>query len=204
MKKVIYIFSAATLILASCSNDTKTGEKTVPQADTTAKPLTKEDWEQRAKERPELTEVNNTTSAYKYMLTTEDYKAFADMVALSSYAKKLHNENFVVLCPSSKIIKTLDPALVAEIKKPANKDLLDKYVAGHIIASQFSVQKPTELKMLKTIDGRSYNYSSDSKKVGDVQLVEYETQCKFGSVIEANGTFDFPKEDLIRRMRTGK
>ncbi len=196
MKKVLF-FASLTLILGACN----TGETPVntnntgPIPDSTKTRLTAEQWEERAKKNPKIAETDNKTSPFRYAQTNAELNIFGSLIGGSDYAKKLHNEDFVLLCPSNEVMNKLDNGTLVALKDPSNKVALNQFIAAHILKPPFSIEKLDLIGQATTIYDQLYMIDPVSRTINGAKLGTYEITCQIGKIVEMKGLIVNPRFD---------
>ncbi|MDZ4751571.1 MAG: fasciclin domain-containing protein [Flavobacteriales bacterium] len=191
------LIAAALLFLTACENKSEQPQNTVEGAsahivDTTQKKLTEAEWAERAKKHPKLAEVDNKTGPYKFAATNAEFNQFGELIALSDYAKRLQNEDLILLCPSNKEFSLKDKNIVELLKLPEHKSELNKLIANHIIKPPFNVEKLDLVGEVRNIEGKVYKVDANKRTIENVDLGTYEVICDVGKISELRGVIGFP------------
>lgn len=184
MKKVLFIASIAVLV--SACNSSETPANTAPvvsQPDTIKNKLSADDWQERAKKNPQIVEVDNKTSPFRFAQTNADFNIFGALIANSDYAKRLHNEDLVLLCPSNDAMQNLGQGTLVALKDPANKIFLDQFIAAHIVKPPFSIDKLDLIGQATTVLDQLYMVDANARTINGAPFGTYEVTCTTGKLV---------------------
>ena len=193
----VYSVLFASMILAACNGDQPAGSNTNGTNQATGDSTASQGFsaQQHAQEilnNPAVATENNTESAYKLVTTSKDYSRFGVLVSHSSFAKQLHHEPWVILAPSNMVLDKYDVILVGLLREPANKGLLDAFIANHIIKSHFSIKKMNGVTQVETIKGKKYSCYNADQTINGVKPSVVECYTKMGYVISVERITGFP------------
>jgi len=93
--------------------------------------------------RRELTaEVNNTTSPYRYVITSEDYSIFGSLVKASTLSKHIHSAGMTLLAPKNRAFEGNNDYRVWLQNGDVAK--IDAFVAPYILKGRVSYKELKE------------------------------------------------------------
>ncbi|MFT4777744.1 MAG: putative surface protein with fasciclin (FAS1) repeats [Flavobacteriales bacterium] len=213
LKKLTFIMAIGTLLFTACTENTTSSTETTPrsdeatpsiQKDSTENPLNvkpnqstpeaikaKKDFE---KKRDLITaEVNNTTSTYKFITTSEDYSIFGELTKKSSIGKYMHGNLVTVLAPKNKAFDDYPNYL--NLMKPGNEEALNIFISSYILIERFSYKA---IKIASSVP----TYAGDLQKVNDrngitiggASISTSESFTLKGNVIGMNELYFVPEE----------
>lgn len=177
-------------ILVSACNNGETPANTAPiapQADTVKTRLSAEEWQERAKQNPKIVEVDNKTSPFKFAQTNAEFNIFGSLIAASDYAKRLHNEDLVLLCPSNEAMQKVDQGTMVALKDPGNKEYLNNFIAAHIVKPPFSIEKLDLITQVSSILDQLYMVDAGTRTINGTSFGTYEVTCSIGKLVAMNG-----------------
>lgn len=203
MNKIFSVLIASAFLVA-CNGDQPADANngaSSNNADTNAaKGFSPQEHAKEILNNPVVATENNTESAYKLVTTSKDYSRFGVLVGYSSYAKQLHHEPWVILAPTNLVMDKYDVELVGLLRDPANKSLLDAFIANHIIKSPFSIKKMDIITDAETIKGKKYACSNADQTINGIKLSGVEFYTKMGTVVSVEGLIGFPEAELQKKM----
>lgn len=196
MKKIL-LLASYTLLLAACntSENPAVTNNNVPTADTTKTRLTEEQWQERAKKNPKIAETDNKTSPFRYAQTNAEFNIFGSLIAGSDFAKKLHNEDLVLLCPSNEVMNKLDNGTMVALKDPANKVALNQFISAHIVKPPFSIEKLDLIGQATSFYDQLYMVDPAARTINGAKFGTYEITCQTGKLVEMKGLVVNPRFD---------
>ncbi len=136
-------------------------------------------------------ETNNPSSVYKYLITSEEFKVFGQMLKLSDWAKYTHNNKVTVFAPVDSIFKSYSNQHL--MLKPENKDKLNEFISNYITDEQLTFKSFKVAEVINTKGDRSYKVSTENGIT--LQGAEVKTgyiQVDNGTIIELKGLPFYP------------
>lgn len=202
MKKIVCgIF--ITLLIVSCAETPQNQNKNTEIANE-APPLTPaEKADQYGRKEAGKGTFNNTENALLYMLSTGNINFWGSLVSASSYVKEVTGGDYVVLCPTNEVLKSLDFELVTALKMPENKDVLDALIANHMTKGPFEILKFTSLTEISMLSGKTLTIDPGQSRIGGALYTREQVNTAKGAVLVMNEVIDFPEAELSKRMKKG-
>lgn len=101
---------------------------------------------------------------------TDDLSTLVALVKLAGLVETLQGKGpFTVFAPDNAAFGELDPATVADLKKPANKDQLSKILTYHVVPGTYTATDITKIAndggTLKTVEGEDLTPELDGDTV---------------------------------------
>ena len=129
--------SCMTLLLLSACNTAPQAEpasSVTPAAKTS--PAGRQNMERRQQEVERFQELNqvkveNKISPYRYVISTERYEIFGQLVQASSHSRTIHGGNLTLLCPTDEAFDNFDNWKM--MLRKGNQQDVDDFVANHVI-----------------------------------------------------------------------
>jgi uncharacterized surface protein with fasciclin (FAS1) repeats len=90
--------------------------------------------------------VNNVTSPYRYVISSDQFTVFAELVKASTLSKHIHSGNVTLLAPKNEAFDGYD---YEALLKPENSRKLDDFVASYILDKAYDYKALKEEKMIK-------------------------------------------------------
>ena len=125
------------LALTSCEANTSTPEAT-SQPDPVKKvsPAGRESMDRRTENAQRLQEMNKVTvenklSPYRYVISTERFSIFGQLVKASSHSRAIHGSGVTLLCPTNDAFESFDAWKM--MLRQGNQEELDAFVAHHVL-----------------------------------------------------------------------
>ena len=126
-----------TFALLACS-ETEKSDAPARVTDPVKKvsPAGRESMERRTDEVTRMQELNrvdveNKLSPYRYVISTERYSIFGQLVKLSSHSRTVHGGGVTLLCPTDEAFDNLDNWKM--LLRKGNQQELDDFVAHHVL-----------------------------------------------------------------------
>ncbi|MFK7770243.1 MAG: fasciclin domain-containing protein [Mariniblastus sp.] len=96
----------------------------------------------------------------------------------------LSNSELTVFAPTDEAFAKLDPALLASLLKPENKDKLTAILTYHAVPGRVSAQAAYDLRAAKSVNGQRLNldFQSGALKVNNSTIVKTDIGCTNGVV----------------------
>ena len=86
---------------------------------------------QEARERGVTDKSQNKTSAYRYLISSDEYPIFAKLVKKSSLSKHIHSGDVTLLAPIDRAFEAYPD--YKTLLKPGNESELDEFVSYHML-----------------------------------------------------------------------
>ena len=137
---------------------------------------------QEARERGVTDKSQNKTSAYRYLISSDEYPIFAKLVKKSSLSKHIHSGDVTLLAPIDRAFEAYPE--YKTLLKPGNESALDEFVSYHI------VDEPLEYKAFS--DGTDWTVHSGT----NLQLTK-EGGIYFGDAHVRSGSIETDKGTII-------
>jgi uncharacterized surface protein with fasciclin (FAS1) repeats len=200
MKKILWIASIG-LWLVACGekpqNQTESMQSTAEASALTAA----EKADQYARKNAGKGSFNNAENALLYMLSTGNLNLWGSLVSESSFAKDVAGGEFVVLCPTNDVLRTMDFELLSLLKLPDNKDLLDGLISNHMIKGPFEVAKYTAVTELTLHSGKVVNIDPGQSRIGGALYRKEQINTAKGAVLLMSEVIAFPEAELTKRSK---
>ena len=195
MRKIEILILCLALVMAiSCSDSTEPQTADKSSKKKTESPLGRDLTEaekkgmrlmkrrQEARERGVADKSQNKTSAYRYLISCDEYPIFAKLVKKSSLSKHIHSGDVTLLAPIDRAFEAYPE--YKTLLKPGNESALDEFVSYHI------VDEPLEYKAFS--DGTDWTVHSGT----NLQLTK-EGGIYFGDAHVRSGSIETDKGTLI-------
>ena len=137
---------------------------------------------QEERERGVADKSQNKTSAYRYLISSDEYPIFAKLVKKSSLSKHIHSGDVTLLAPIDRAFEAYPE--YKTLLKPGNESALDEFVSYHI------VDEPLEYKAFS--DGTDWTVHSGT----NLKLTK-ERGIYFGDAHVRSGSIETDKGTLI-------
>jgi uncharacterized surface protein with fasciclin (FAS1) repeats len=164
MRKFITFTLGLLLITFTSCNSNNKSETPVKKENEAqlGRELTKE--ETRAMERIENRNLkknesrnkskNNLISPYRYLISSEDYPIFTELVKSSNLSKHIHSAGVTVLAPKDEAFNAYPK--YRKLLEQGNKTLLDEFISHHIINTIYEYKEFSEDGRYTVHAGKSY------------------------------------------------
>ena len=73
----------------------------------------------------------NMSSAYRYLISSDEYPVFTKLMAKSGISKHIHSQNVTVLAPVDKAFEIFPE--FKQLLLPENEELLNEFISYHVI-----------------------------------------------------------------------
>lgn len=149
MKRFLFPLIVGSVLVAGCGNKVEKPAATEPQtqqqvpANKPQKPekpvmLERDNMDEKLEKKMKevVAEKDNITSPYRYLISSEIYSSFGQLVKASTLTKHMHSAGVTVLAPTNNAMSSFD-----KWKKwlaDGDTDRIDDFVAYHIINSKYS------------------------------------------------------------------
>jgi hypothetical protein len=198
-----------TLMMTSCG-PSGNGEGSVPVADSSVvsngmetSPQPVEQQPVNMADSPMLRETDNMSSALRFAETNEQTSMWGSLLRQSKWAKMVHHDHYVVLCPTNDRVQDIGQ-LLKVLQLPENKDLLDEIMANHLVKAPFFVEKAADFPEVVTISGRTLKVDAGQHRIGGALYKDVQINTEKGSVVHMVEMIDFPKAKLEKLARNQK
>ena len=135
--------------MASCNTPSENPAKPetqTQQSEPAAKPqkpekpvmLERENMDEKVEQKMKevVAEKDNITSPYRYLITSDNYSSFGDLVKASTLTKHIHGAGVTVLAPTNNAMSSYDKW--RKWIDQGDTDKIDDFVAYHILDEKFS------------------------------------------------------------------
>jgi uncharacterized surface protein with fasciclin (FAS1) repeats len=125
------------LAMASCESNPSTPEATSkPDPLKKVSPAGQESMQRRTENAQRLQEMNKVTvenklSPYRYVISTERFSIFGQLVKASSHSRTIHGSGVTLLCPTNDAFESFDAWKM--MLRQGNQEELDAFVAHHVL-----------------------------------------------------------------------
>jgi uncharacterized surface protein with fasciclin (FAS1) repeats len=85
---------------------------------------------------------SNTTTTYRYLVSSNDYPIFTKLMQKSSISKHIHANKVTVLAPVDEAFDNF--TRYKELLLPGNEDLLDEFISYHVINTSLEYKQFSE------------------------------------------------------------
>ncbi len=145
----------------------------------------------------------NTTPAnvIKGTMNSTEFGSMGFLLNKSKWAEQVANEKVTFLCPTEKSLELNNRQLVAEFKRPENQDLLDEYIALHVLKGEIILSKTTTTDV-ETISGIKLKIDRENHTIDGVHYTDREIQTGMGNIIVMDDLLRYPQSEL--KARAGK
>ena len=162
---VLGVALAGALLLGACSSD---DEETSTSGATTAATAP------ASTAKPSGTAMASDQTIVEIAAGNDDFSTLVSLVTAAGLAETLSGEGpFTVFAPTNEAFAKLDPATVADLQKPENKDQLAAVLTYHVVAGEVMAAdvKPGEVK---TVNGATIEVTVEGSdvKVNDANVVK--------------------------------
>ena len=123
--------------LHSCdSTSSKQNPEPIPNPSSKISPAARQTMDRRTEEAQRLQELNkvsveNKLSPYRYVISTERYSIFGQLVKASSHSRAIHGSGVTLLCPTDEAFESFDNWKM--MLRKGNQEELDEFVAHHVL-----------------------------------------------------------------------
>jgi len=137
------IVVAATLV-ACTETSTSSAPNEVPTPSKKTSPAARESMERRTNEVSRLQELNrveveNKMSPYRYVISTQRYSIFGQLVKLSTHSRTIHSSGVTLLCPTDEAFENMDNWKL--LLRKGNQEELDDFVAHHVLPAVMTYEE---------------------------------------------------------------
>lgn len=128
-------------------------------------------------------------------MSNDSLSMWGTLCKYSKWAKEVHNGQFTLLCPTNDVLNAKGRDLMAELKNPKNKELLNKLMASHLLKNVV-----TDKELAEEASG---NENALGKKVevgagliGETKYRGMSIYTQHGTVVVLADVIDFPEAEL--------
>ena len=147
---------------------------------------------QEAKNNDARATENNMSSAYKYLITSDDYPIFTSLMSKSNLAKHIHNGDVTVLAPVDKAFDVLPN--FKDLLRPGNEELLDEFISYHIIDISMEYKAFTDERSWRVHTGESFDLTNEGGiNFNGAHVRSGSINTKMGSIIGMDDLVYYPK-----------
>ncbi|MFN8863861.1 MAG: fasciclin domain-containing protein [Flavobacteriales bacterium] len=204
----ILVSMCGALMMASCAPSGN--DAAVPAADSSAvsngmetSPQPVDRQPANMADSPSLRETDNMSSALRFAETNEQTSMWGALLRQSKWAKMVHHEPYVVLCPTNDRVQDIGQ-LLKVLQLPENKELLDEIMANHLVKAPFFVEKAADFPEVVTITGRTLKVDAGQHRIGGALYKDVQINTEKGSVVHMVEMIDFPKAKLEKLAKNQK
>lgn len=200
-KFITFTLGLLLITFSSCDSSNKTDSTNTSREETQlGRELTQseENNMKRRKQRRENSqksmnsEENNLLSPYRYIISSDDYTVFSNLLQNSSLSKHVHNSGVTIFAPNNSAFDS-----IPEFKSLLNDDNekhLDNFISNHIVDQTLDyktfISEPNSWTMNS---GESYVFDKrDGLKFNSAELSAEHADTDNGTVIGMNEVIYFP------------
>lgn len=144
-------------------------------------------------ENPVLASEYNTTSVYKYVITSPEFSIFAKLLKASDLSKTMHGSKMTAFIPNNEAFSKVDQGILHKIFKPAKKDALNKFINNHICMPAIGVEKLGSAVGLSDGNGNEIKVSNETVlSVNGAEVIKKDITTKSGNIIQIKLPIGFP------------
>ena len=133
--KLVHLLPVLAVALAwnSCDSSTSTpAETSTPNPTQKVSPAGRQSMDRRSEEAQRLQDMNRVTvenklSPYRYVISTERFSIFGQLVKASSHSRAIHGTGVTLLCPTNDAFEEFDTWKM--MLRQGNQEELDDFVA---------------------------------------------------------------------------
>lgn len=189
----LFLILVATVFATSCaeSNDNKSNSSATKPGQssnvTNVMPKT---------ESP--AESITAANVIKGTMNSSEFGSMGFLLNKSKWADQVAKEKVTFLCPSEKSLELHNRQLLAEFKRPENHDLLDEYIALHVLKGEIILSKTT-VTDVETINGIKLKIDRENHTIDGVPYTDREIQTGMGNIIVMDDLLRYPQSELKER-----
>ena len=124
--------------------------------------------------------VENKISPYRYVISTERYSRFGQLVKASSLSRTIHSSGVTLLCPTDDAFENWVPWL--RLIKEGNQYEIDDFVGNHVIPMTLTYDDLKSKDTHATLAGTTLEISTRGG------ITANEARVRSGHVITENGS----------------
>ena len=129
-------FSLAAMLMVGCETGQIPESTTSPLPASKTSPAGRQSMERRQSDVERFQEMNqvkveNKISPYRYVISTERFSIFGQLVQASSHSRTIHNGDVTLLCPTDDAFDNFDNWKM--MRRRGNQQDIDDFVANHVI-----------------------------------------------------------------------
>ncbi len=146
---------------------------------------------------------SNTTAAnvIRATINSTEFGSMGFLLNKSKWAEQVANEKVTFLCPTEKSLELNNRQLLSEFKRPENQDLLDEYIALHVLKGEIILSKTT-ITDVETISGIKLKIDRENHTIDGVHYSDREIQTGMGNIIVMDDLLRYPQSELKARAGT--
>ena len=103
-------------------------------------------------------QVENKISPYRYVISTERYSQFGQLVKASIHSRTIHTSGVTLLCPTNEAFGDWDKW--KQLLKDGNRNEIDDFVSNHVILGTMTYDDFKAKEMHATLAGTTLNIST--------------------------------------------
>ncbi|MBI1268070.1 MAG: hypothetical protein GC193_11635 [Cryomorphaceae bacterium] len=204
MKKTFLLGLAIVAIFTACTNNTDTETQTperiesnpndpanlvnkLPDAADEAATA-----EMNRKKEEVTQSVDNITSPYRYITSSEKYSIFGALVKASGVSKHIHSGHVTLLAPSNEAFESF-PAYT-KLMDPSNIEKLDLFVSNYVLDKSYSYKTLKNESVVSNHAGRQLRVNTDGGVTVDkASIGSEEIYTNDGLILTMNELFYIPE-----------
>ena len=196
----------AFVALTSCGESSSKSVETNKNAEQTEKPVVRELTEaekkgmrlmksrQDSKRNMISDKSKNMTSAYRYLVSSDEYPIFSNLVKKSRINKHIHSGDVTLLAPVDKAFD--DYPRYKELLFAGNEDALDEFISYHIVNESMEYKKFSEGDNWQVHAGPTLELSREGGiYFGGAHVRSGSIETERGAIIGMDDLIYFPKLD---------
>ncbi len=138
------------------------------------------------------------TNPIEYAQSVDSLRTWGLLCEYSKWGNDVRGGNYTLLVPKINLLKAKGKELLVALRDKKNADILNEFIAAHILKTDISVSKWKYDDRIETIDGRQYKVGG--QVIQDMVYFTYEIPTKHGNVVITEGMLNFPEKELRARM----
>jgi uncharacterized surface protein with fasciclin (FAS1) repeats len=143
----------------------------------------------------------STANVLRAAMSSTDFSSMGYLLSKSKWAEMVTKEKVTFLCVSEKSLAFNQRQLMAELKRPENQDLLDEYLALHVLKGEIVLSK-TDFTEVETLSGVKLKLDRDKRTIDGVEFLQNEIATDMGMIYELKDVLRYPEKEL--KARAGK
>jgi uncharacterized surface protein with fasciclin (FAS1) repeats len=204
MKKTFLLCLTVVAIFTACNNnsetDTKAPERVESNPNDPANLVKKlpdaadeaATAEMNRKKEEVSQPVNNITSPYRYITSSEKYSIFGALVKASGVSKHVHGGHVTLLAPTNDAFESF-PAYT-KLMDPSNIEKLDLFVSNYVLDKSYSYKTLKTETMILNHAGRQLRVNTDGGVTVDkASIGSEEIYTNDGLILTMNELFYIPE-----------
>lgn len=204
MKKTFLLCLTVVAILSACNNNTEPAANTPDRVESNPNdpanlvnklPDANDEAirEEMNRKKEEVSQtVNNITSPYRYIISSEKFSIFGALVKASSLSKHVHGGHVTLLAPSNDAFENF-PAYT-KLMDPSNLEKLDLFVSNYVLDKSYSYKTLKTETAVTNHAGRQLRVSTDGGVTIDkASIGSEEIYTNDGLILTMNELFYIPE-----------